>query len=113
MSLYYTQKVSIKQHLYKNKRKSIDNGTIHVIIVLVAKMKQEKGGEILSEKPYYKFKAYLVENGIKQKDVAKTLGVTNATFNTKLNRNGSDFTMKQVRTLCREYGISADEFFLS
>lgn len=66
----------------------------------------------MEEKPYYKFKAFLVENGIKQKDVAKTLGITNATFNAKLNRNGSDFTIKQVRILCKEFNISADEFFL-
>ena len=75
-------------------------------------MEQGRGDEILSEKPYYKFKAFLVQNNIKQKEVAKMLGITNSTLSTKLNRNGTDFTIKQIRTLCKEFNISADEFFL-
>lgn len=59
-----------------------------------------------------KFKAWLVENKISQKEVAKLLGVTIVSVNRKLN-GVEDFTVKQIRTICEKYGISADEFFFA
>ena len=61
---------------------------------------------------YLKLKAYIVENGIKQSDVADLLDLSRSAFNSKLNRNKADFTLKQVRLICKTYGISASEFFL-
>ena len=59
---------------------------------------------------YPKVKGYLVEHGIKQKDVAKLLGMTVTTVNNKLNGIG-DFSMKDVRIMCKKLGISSELFF--
>lgn len=59
-----------------------------------------------------KFKAWLVENGISQKDLAEFLGITVVSVNRKLN-GSEDFTIKQIRAICEKYGISADEFFFA
>ena len=58
-----------------------------------------------------KFKAWLVENGISQKDLAEFLGITVVSVNRKLN-GSEDFTIKQIRAICEKYGISEDEFFI-
>lgn len=62
---------------------------------------------------YNKLKAYFVENGIKLKEVAELLGVSRVTLSYKLNRyRNADFSLKEVRTLCSRYNLSANEFFL-
>ena len=61
---------------------------------------------------YLKLKAYFVEHGIKQTDVAKLLNLSRSAFNTKLNQNGADFSLNEVRLLCKTYKISPSEFFL-
>ena len=58
-----------------------------------------------------KFKAYLVENGIKQKEVSDLLGLTLPCFNRKLNGK-EPFTFEQIKTICKHYNISADEYFI-
>lgn len=58
-----------------------------------------------------KFKAWLVENGIKQKDVAELLGITEANMSEKINGK-QEFTAPQMRLLCQTYGITADYFLL-
>lgn len=58
-----------------------------------------------------KFKAWLVENQISQAEVAELLGITRQLANAKLNGR-EEFTLSQVRTLCKHYGISADNFFV-
>lgn len=58
-----------------------------------------------------KFKAYLVEHGIKQMEVADLLGITVQQVNRKLN-GAEPFTLSQVKILCEHYGISADEYFI-
>lgn len=58
-----------------------------------------------------KFKGYCVENGIKQIDIAKLLEITVANANEKINGK-QPFTLAQVKKLCEEYGISADEYFI-
>lgn len=60
---------------------------------------------------YPKVKGYLVEHGIKQKDVAKLLGMTVTTVNNKLNGIG-DFSMKDVRIMCKKLGISSELFLV-
>lgn len=60
---------------------------------------------------YNKFKGYLVENNIKQKEVAELLEISVPTFNKKLNGTGSDFSIQDLRKICLTYKISADIFF--
>lgn len=62
--------------------------------------------------PYYKFKAFLVEKGIKQSEVAELIGKSIYAFNQKINGTGGDFTMTEVRLICEKHRISSDEFFL-
>lgn len=64
-------------------------------------------------KPYSKFKGFMVEHGIKQKEVAILLDKSQSAFNQNLNGTGGDFTIPELRLLCKTYNISADEFFLS
>ena len=49
-------------------------------------------------KGYSKLKGYFVEHGIKQQEIADLLKIGRSTLNVKLNRNGTDFTMQEVRT---------------
>lgn len=61
---------------------------------------------------YTKFKAWMNENNVKGQDIAKLLGVSKATVSKKLN-GLSDFSMVEIRTICAEYNISADAFFIA
>lgn len=56
-----------------------------------------------------KFKAWLVENGIKQQEVAELLGIDISNANQKINGN-QPFTFEQVKIICQKYEISADIF---
>ena len=58
-----------------------------------------------------KFNAWLVENGIKQNEVAELLHITRESVNAKLNKR-EEFTLSQVKTLCEHYKISADIYFI-
>ena len=62
--------------------------------------------------PYTKFKAFLDERGINQKEVAKLLGKSTSAFNQNLNGTGGDFSLSEVRLICSFFSISADEYFL-
>jgi transcriptional regulator with XRE-family HTH domain len=63
--------------------------------------------------PYTKFKAFLVENNIKQEEVAKLLGKSKSALNQNINGTGGDFSVKELRKIMKTYKISIDEFFLS
>lgn len=65
-----------------------------------------KGGEKM-----LKFKGYCAENKIKQSEVAELLDITVQNVNRKMNGK-EPFTLEQVKTLCKHYGISADEYFV-
>lgn len=56
-----------------------------------------------------RFKAWMAENRVKQKDIAELLGISvQATF---LKVNGKmDFTLAQIKKICAKYDISADIF---
>ena len=58
-----------------------------------------------------KFKAWLVENNIKQAEIASVLGISRELTNAKINGR-EEFTLAQVKTLCERYKISADIFFV-
>ena len=58
-----------------------------------------------------KFKGYCAENGIKQKEIAELLGIDKSNVNLKMNGK-QPFTLEQVKTICKHYGISADIYFV-
>ncbi len=60
-------------------------------------------GQILS------FKAWMVENNIRQAEVAEVLNISLQSVNMKVNGK-KDFTLAQVKKLCEHYRISADIF---
>jgi len=62
--------------------------------------------------PYSKFKAYLNEKGITQEQLAKKLDKSKSALNQNLNGTGGDFSMEEVRIICRMLNISADEYFV-
>ena len=66
-----------------------------------------------NKRPFYKFKGYLAENGIKQKELAERIGMNEVSLSQKINRSGSVFTLDEVKTICDVLDISADEFFLA
>lgn len=58
-----------------------------------------------------KFKGYCAENKIKQLEIAEVLKLTVQSVNKKLNGK-EPFTFEQIKTLCKHYKISADEYFV-
>lgn len=58
-----------------------------------------------------KFKAFCVEHRIKQSKIAEILGINVQSVNRKLNEK-EPFTLEQVKKLCVEFKISADEYFV-
>lgn len=58
-----------------------------------------------------KFKGWMAEHQIKQADLAELLGVTVESVNGKVNGR-QEFTLSQVKKICKTYGISADDFFV-
>lgn len=58
-----------------------------------------------------KFKGYCAEHKIKQSEIAELLKIKVQSVNRKLN-DKEPFTLEQVVTLCKRYGISADEYFV-
>jgi transcriptional regulator with XRE-family HTH domain len=61
---------------------------------------------------YLKFKIFMLRNGIKQKEIAKLLNKSLSSFNQKLNGTSGDFSASEVRTICKKYNISSDEYFV-
>lgn len=57
-----------------------------------------------------KFKGWLAENGIKQKEIAELLGIDVSNVSEKVNGK-QEFTTSQIRLICQTYDISADIFF--
>lgn len=56
-----------------------------------------------------KFKGWLAENGIKQKEIAELLGIDISNANEKINGK-QEFTVPQIRLICQKYNVSADIF---
>lgn len=55
------------------------------------------------------FKAWLVQNNITQLQIAELLQISLTSVNAKVNGRG-EFTLRQIRTICNHYNISADIF---
>lgn len=62
--------------------------------------------------PYTKFKAFLDEKGVQQRELADLLGKSPSALNQNLNGTGGDFSISELRVICTTYNISADEYFL-
>lgn len=63
-------------------------------------------------KGYNKLKAFLVEMGISQQAFADKLKISRNAANRKLNQNGLDFTLREMRHICEQYNLDANQFFL-
>lgn len=63
----------------------------------------------LKHEPHYKFKGFLIENRISQKEVAKHLNISPVTVNQKINGT-LHFTFDEVERICNEYGTKPDIF---
>lgn len=61
--------------------------------------------------PYLKFKGFLVENNIQQKEVAKILNISNSALNKKINGTGSDFTVQEAKEICQALNTDSRIFF--
>ena len=66
---------------------------------------------MLQRATYNKFKGFLAENRIQQKEVAELLNISVPTFNKRLNGTGSDFSIQDVKKICSRYNIKAEIFF--
>lgn len=55
------------------------------------------------------FKGWMVENNIKQAEIAELLGISLQSVNLKVNGK-QDFSLPQISAICEKYGISADIF---
>lgn len=66
-----------------------------------------------NHEPYIKFKAFLIENGIKQGELAKKLGKSVSALNQNINGTGGDFNLRELRYISSTYNISIDEFFIN
>lgn len=62
--------------------------------------------------PYTKFKAFLIENGIKQSALAEQLGKSLSALNQNINGTGGDFNLSELRFIAHYYNISIDEYFI-
>lgn len=61
---------------------------------------------------YNEFKNYLIEQGIKQEEVATLIGISRSQLNMILNgQRGNDFYVSQVVKICNYYKISAEQYF--
>lgn len=60
-------------------------------------------GQILS------FKGWMVENNIKQSEIAELLDISLQSVNLKVNGK-QDFSLPQISAICGRYGLSADIF---
>lgn len=64
------------------------------------------------QRGYLKFKAFLVEKGITQYELAETIGMSTSQLNLILNgQRNKDFTGEQIKRICNTYKISADDYF--
>lgn len=68
-----------------------------------------KTKKTLKHAPHSKFKGFLAENRIQQKQVATLLGISPVTISQKINGR-LHFTFDEVEVICSEYGIMPEIF---
>lgn len=62
--------------------------------------------------PYLKFKSFLFEQGVSQNKLAEILGKTPSSISSHINGTGGDFSLQDIRIICKHFKISADEYFI-
>ncbi|MBU3145762.1 MULTISPECIES: helix-turn-helix domain-containing protein [unclassified Clostridium] len=60
---------------------------------------------------YFKFKGYLAENSIQQKEIAHIINISQATLSKRLNGKGGDFTIQDLKKICKTLNVKAEIFF--
>lgn len=68
-------------------------------------------GNIIEREPYFKFKKYLSDNDIKQKELAENLGKSLSFINKALNRRGAEFTITDFIMIRDLYDITIHDYF--
>lgn len=63
----------------------------------------------LKHEPHDRFKGFLIENRISQKNVANLLNISPVTINQKIN-GSLHFTFDEVERICNEFSIKPDIF---
>lgn len=66
----------------------------------------------MSNIKYLELKKFFLSKNIKQYEIADLLGIDRSTFNSKLNSNSADFTLSEVRILCKKFNLDANKYFL-
>lgn len=61
--------------------------------------------------PYRKLKAFIVEMGLSQKELANYLDKTPSALNQNLNGTGGDFSLSEARLLIEKYKVPPEYFF--
>lgn len=56
-----------------------------------------------------KFKAWMAENRVSQKELSELLDLSQTSIYKKVNGK-EDFSLPQIRAICEKYGLSADIF---
>ena len=65
-------------------------------------------------KNYTKLRIFLLENGIKNKEVAKLLEIDDSTFSRKISKKTkTDFNLDEVRKICDNYKIDPKKYFFT
>lgn len=64
-----------------------------------------------TRQPYSKFKGFLAEKNIKQKEIAELINISEATLSKRLNGKGGDFTIQDLKKICLTLDIKAEIFF--
>jgi len=63
----------------------------------------------LKHLPHFKFKGFLIENHISQRNVSKLLNLSPVTVNQKINGR-LHFNFSEIEEMCNEYDIMPDIF---
>ena len=60
---------------------------------------------------YVKLRQFIIEKKIKSKDMANILGISKSSFSKKINQNGSDFNLNEIRIMCQKYNLDGNIYF--
>lgn len=63
------------------------------------------------KRPFEKFKKFMSDNNVKQKELAQQLGRSQSFVNNALNRRGAEFSIIDFRNIGRIFKINIHEYF--
>lgn len=61
--------------------------------------------------PYMELKKFMMENHIRQREMAEILGKSISALNQNLNGTGGDFSLNEARLLINFFNIPSEYFF--